>query len=112
MKRKNIIPFCVIVDDVNKRDFCAHDVMPYFIRCYETTEKDKMPKTFDEFKEFVKSNSKYMYWCRCEYELVLQPWVGHNKEKKVDVHWQLMHNLDLVTHILMLNLGFKEKNSL
>ena len=54
----------------------------------------------------------YMYWSRCQYELVLKPWVGHKKEKKVDVHWQLMHNLDLVTSILMLNLGFKEKNGL
>ena len=54
----------------------------------------------------------YMYWGRCEWEIVLKPWVGHDNEQKVDVHWQLMNNLDLVTSILMLNLGFKEKNGL
>ena len=113
MKRKNIIPFCVIVDDVNKRDFCAHDVMPYFINCYDEAKKHKkQPRTFEEFKEFVKGKSMYMYWGRCEWEIVLKPWIGHDNEQKVDVHWQLMHNLDLVTSILMLNLGFKEKNVL
>lgn len=112
MKKRKPIPFNVIIDDVNAQEFKSYDVMPYFIRCYDTTKKDKLPKTFDEFKEFVKSNSMYMYWSRCQYELVLKPWVGHNKEKKVDVHWQLMHNLDLVTSILMLNLGFKENNGL
>jgi hypothetical protein len=53
-----------------------------------------------------------MYWSRCQYELVLKSWIGHNDEQKVDVHWQLLHNLDLVTSILMLNLGFKENNGL
>ena len=86
--------------------------MPYFIRCYEETKKDKRPNTYEEFKEFIKGKSMYMYWGRCEWEIVLKPWVGHDNEQKVDVHWQLMHNLDLVTSILMLNLGLKEKNGL
>lgn len=112
MKRKNHIPFKVIVDNVNTKKFEFYDVMPYFIRCYEDTKKANRPKTYEEFKDFVKGKSMYMYWSRCQYELVLKPWVGHSNERKVDVHWQLMHNLDLVTSILMLNLGFKENNGL
>lgn len=113
MKRRNQIPFYVIVDNVNRQDFERHDVMPYFVSCYDDAKKrKKQPKTYEEFKEFVKGKSMYMYWARCQYELVLKPWVGHSNERKVDVHWQLMHNLDLVTSILMLNLGFKEKNGL
>lgn len=112
MKRRNPIPFYVIVDNVNRQDFEKYDVMPYFIRCYDDTKKDNRPKTREEFKEFVKGKSMYMYWSRCQYELILKPWVGHKNERKVDVHWQLMHNLDLVTSILMLNLGFKENNGL
>lgn len=113
MKRRNQIPFYVIVDNVNRQDFERYDVMPYLVRCYDDAKKrKKQPKTYDEFKEFVKGKSMYMYWGRCEWELILKPWVGHSNERKVDVHWQLMHNLDLVTSILMLNLGFKEKNGL
>jgi hypothetical protein len=112
MKKRNPIPFKVIVDNVNTKKFEFYDVMPFFISCYEDTKKDNRPKTYEEFKEFVKRNSMYMYWSRCQYELVLKSWIGHNDEQKVDVHWQLLHNLDLVTSILMLNLGFKENNGL
>lgn len=112
MKRKNPIKFNVIIDDVNAQEFKAYDVMPYFIRCYDETKKGERPETFEEFKEFVKGKSMYMYWSRCEWEICLVGWVSKTKEQKVDVHWQLMHNLDLVTSILMLNLGFKEKNGL
>jgi hypothetical protein len=112
MKKRNPISFKVIVDNVNTKKFEFHDVMPYFISCYEDTKKENRPKTYEEFKEFVRSKSTYMYWSRCQYELVLKSWIGHNDEQKVDVHWQLLHNLDLVTSILMLNLGFKENNGL
>ena len=112
MKKRKPIPFKVIVDNVNTKKFEFYDVMPYFIRCYEDAKKGDRPKTYEEFKSFIERWSRYMYWSRCQYELVLKPWVGHKKEKKADVHWQLMHNLDLVTSILMLNLGFKENNGL
>ena len=112
MKRKNHIPFKVIVDNVNTKKFEFYDVMPYFIRCYEDTKKVNRPKTYEEFKSFIERWSMYMYWSRCQYELVLKPLVGHDNEQKADVHWQLMHNLELVTSILMLNLGFKENNGL
>lgn len=112
MKKRKPIPFKVIVDNVNTKKFEFYDVMPYFIRCYEETKKDKRPNTYEEFKEFIKGKSRYMYWGRCEWEIVLKPWICLDNEQKVDVHWQLMHNIDLVTSILMLNLGFKEKNGL
>jgi hypothetical protein len=112
MKKRKPIPFNVIVDNVNTKKFEFYDVMPYFIRCYEETKKDKRPNTYEEFKEFVKGKSRYMYWGRCEWEIVLKPCISLDNEQKVDVHWQLMHNLDLITSILMLNLGFKENNGL
>lgn len=108
MKKKTPIPFYVIIDDVNKQEFVKYDVMPYLIHCYDEAKKDKRPKTFDEFKEFVISKSRYMYWSRCEYEIVLKPWISRTKERKVDVYWQIENNLDLVTKLLMLNLGFNE----
>ena len=112
MKKRKPIPFNVIIDDVNAQEFKSYDVMPYFIRCYEDTKKVNRPKTYEEFKSFIERWSMYMYWSRCQYELVLKPLVGHDNEQKADVHWQLMHNLELVTSILMLNLGFKENNGL
>ena len=55
MKKRKPIPFNVIIDDVNAQEFKAYDVMPYFIRCYDTTKKDKQPKTFEEFKTYCET---------------------------------------------------------
>ena len=105
--------FNVIVEDVNLRKMEAYDVMPYFVDCYKETKKnsksdyDKRPKTFKEFKEFVERKSRYMYWARCEYEIVLSPWVGKEFKEKWDVHKQIMMNIDIVTQILMENVKAK-----
>jgi hypothetical protein len=102
--KKNHIPFNVINFEFNSREFEAYDVMPYLISCYDKVKRKKeCPVTFVEFKEFVKSRSMYMYWSRCEYEVILSDWPNQKTHKKIDVHWQIMMNLDTVTNILMSN---------
>ena len=106
MKIKN--PFYVILYEVNSRKFEKYDVMPYLVRCYQESKKKKYiacPTTFEEFKKFVEDNSKYMYWARCEYEVILSDWPCKTLEEKIDVHWQIMNNHDLVTRLLMENVG-------
>lgn len=102
MKRK-IKSFNVINFDFNSNEFESYDVMPYLVGCYKNEKKDKRPVTFDEFKKFVESNSMYMYWSRCEYEVILLDWPNQKTNKKIDIHWQIMNNIDLVTNILMEN---------
>ena len=101
--KKNIKSFNVIMFEFNSGEFEAYDVMPYLVNCYNKEKKDKRPRTFDEFKEFVKSYSMYMYWSRCEYEIILSDWPNQKIYKKTDVHWQIMNNIDIVTDILMEN---------
>ena len=102
MKRK-IKSFNVINFGFNSNKFEAYDVMPYLVYCYKNEKKDKRPVTFDEFKKFVESNSMYRYWSRCEYEVILSDWPSQKTNEKIDVHWQIMNNIDLVTNILMEN---------
>lgn len=104
-KKKNIKPFNVINFNFNSKKFEAYDVMPYFVNCYNKEKKDKRPTTFDEFKEFVKSNSTYMYWARCEYEIIISDWPNEKTNKKIDVHWQIMNNIDVVTKLLIENVS-------
>ena len=102
MKRK-IKSFNVINFDFNSNKFETYDVMPYLVGCYKNEKKDKRPVTFDEFKKFVESNSMYMYWSRCEYEVILSDWPNQKTHKKIDIHWQIMNNIDIVTNVLMEN---------
>ena len=85
----------------NNGRFISYNVMPYFVNRYN--ESRQKPKTFEEFKDFVKQKSMYMYWGRCEYEIIISNWPGQTKSEKWDIHKQIMMNLDIVTKVLMKN---------
>ena len=108
MKKENHVPFYVINEDFTRKEFRKHDVMPYLISCYKDTKKNERPKTFEECKNFIEAKSRYMYWSRCQYEIVLKQIVGE-KTMKIDIHWQLMNNIDIVTRIFMKNVGIYKK---
>ena len=95
--------FNVIVEDINSRKFIPYDVIPYLVQCYYE-EKDR-PGTIEEFKvfieRFIERHSKYQWWSRCEYEIILKSWPTGNIEKKIDVHQQVMMNIDIIAEILM-----------
>lgn len=98
--------FNVIFHDINKSDFIKYDVIPYFVKCYKNKQKRKnkeLPSTFEEFKNFIENESRYMFWSRCEYELILSSWPPRENEngKKIDIHWQIMMNIDNITDIVM-----------
>lgn len=106
MIKRKLIPFFVINENVNSKTFEPYDVMPYFVECYKDAKKNKKhPVTVEDFEDFIKKESMYMYWSRCQYEVVLKSWPCGGHEKKIDVHWQIMMNLGIVTEVLMKNVG-------
>jgi hypothetical protein len=52
------------------------------------------------FKDFITNSSQYQFWSRCEYEIICHGWPAQKKEHKLDVHEQIMMNIDTVTEIL------------
>ena len=97
--------FNVIIYDPNLREFIKYDIMPYLIRTYNEKKENKetLPETFDEFKNFVKDESQYQFWARCEYEIILIDWPCQKNYEKWDVYKQIMMNLDIVTKVFMEN---------
>lgn len=119
--------FNVIIYDFNSKKFTTYDVLPYLRKTYEERvvrhkellkkikrskkldesilddKYNKVPVTFNDFKEFVKSESQYQFWSRCEYEIILSDWPPSNPpiEEKWDVFDQIMMNHDIVTKLLM-----------
>lgn len=92
----------VIIWDVNRQEFIPYDIFPYLKKAYqEAIEREEEPKTFDEFKEFIRKESMYMWWGRCEYEIILSDWPGQTKEEKIDVYYQVMNNIDAITKLFM-----------
>lgn len=91
--------FNVIIYDFNGKRFVPYDIIPYFLEVYK--ERKKKLKTFDEFKQFIKKESLYQFWARCQYEIVLTDWPNMKHFSKWDVNKQIEMNLDVITKIFM-----------
>lgn len=103
--KKMTSKFNVLFWSFNKDTLEPYDVLPYFRRRYKERKGKKneylpVPKTFDEFKEFVKQESQYNFWGRCEYEMICHGWPAQKNEHKLDIHEQIMMNLDIVADLL------------
>ena len=104
--------FNVLIWNFNTQTIEEYNVIPYFVREWEE-EKDKSKfKSFDDIKEFVRSKSLYQFWSRCEYEMIVKGWPVTKREIKLDVHEQIMMNLDLVTQVFINTIGWKVKDIL
>lgn len=117
--------FNVLTWNFNTDKLEHYDVIPYFVECYkerversedETIKHDidnypeykahfGVPETIDEFKKFVEDESMYMFWSRCEWEMIIHGWPVQREEYKIDVHEQIMMNIDVIADIL-----YKELN--
>ncbi len=95
--------FNVIIYDINRKVFEPYDVIPYLVRQYQK-ERTK-PTTVEEFKAFVERWSKYQWWSRCEYEIILSDWPSQRHEEKWDIYQQIMLNLETIAEILMKNIN-------
>lgn len=95
--------FYVINEEWNHKRFTPYDVMPYLIDRYK--ESRNKPKTLEEFCKFVKGESQYQWWSRCEYEIIIADWPSETFKEKWDIHKQLMMNLETVAELLMQNVA-------
>lgn len=93
--------FNVINYNINTNKMEKYDIFPHLINCYKNKKKKDRPVTFEEFREFIKIESLYMWWSRCEYEIILSDWPNKSYSEKWDIHKQVMMNLDVITKLFM-----------
>lgn len=129
---KELKKFYVLNWDSFKDTVSHYDVLPYFRDAYknrveswkraqkskrfqknvESLQVDisyyKAPETRDEFKKFILDESRYMFWAKCEYEMICHGWPVEKKDYKLDVHEQVKMNIDVIIDILIeeFKLGF------
>ena len=56
-----------------------------------------------EFAEAIRSEMMYRFCAKAEWEIIISPWVGLAKERKIDVYKQIMINFDLFINYLWNN---------
>lgn len=99
MKKK----FNVLEYDFNGRKIKYYDILPYFRNVYKQ-DKPKF-KNKSELQKWIKNMSLYQFWSRCEYEFIMLPWpynetTLYKDMLKIDVHEQILMNIDIITEIL------------
>ena len=105
--------FNVMIFDFNYKKIKPYNIIPYFIEEYKECQKYskkyndldyyKVPVTFEEFKKFVEDRSRQRFWSRCEYEFIVSSWPPskNREEQKIDIHQQIMMNINVITKIVM-----------
>lgn len=68
----------------------------YVMDCIRGYKKNMSRK---EFNKELNADCMSMYWCRCEYEVIISAWAGGDAEKKIDVYQQLKMNWDIFSEI-------------
>lgn len=115
MKKFNVLTWEFTMDKLE-----PYDVIPYFVERYKDRKKKAnrksykkmveanpeykkyygLPETLDEMKSFIECESMHMFWSRCEWEMIVHGWPVKNNEYKLDVHEQVMMNIDTVADIV------------
>lgn len=110
MGKKKLRQFNVLIWNINKNTVEPYDVLPYFRDEYKRNKKNR-PITKDEWEMFVRRWGKYMYWARCEYEIIVKSWPTQEGGVKIDIWEQIENNLDLIVELLMDEYGKKNVRS-
>lgn len=120
-KNKDTPKYNVLVWNFNYHRAESYDIMPHFINewkkdkkrkhkiwnltfneeCDKNIDDTKMPETFDEFKKYLLRKSVYQYLSKCEYEIVISDWPCQSYEQKIDVHYQIEMNINVITKLFM-----------
>ena len=94
--KRNIKPYKVISWNFNHDDIEYYDIMPFLIDSYKKIKKN-IPIIFDEIKQFIINESRFRFWSRCEYEVIITGWPKQKREVKIDIFKQIMENIDVIT---------------
>lgn len=101
--------FNVINFDFNNRKFIKYNIIPYLKNEYNKLSIRRRPKTIEEFNRFIVSTSLRTFSGRCEYEIILSDWPNNSTSEKIDVHYQIMNNIDVITRVLIKELNVRPR---
>ena len=99
-----MVHFYVMKLNLMKDDIEHYVVIPYFVEKFKVLVKKRRVKRnsvdMEWLKTFIDKEAKYMFWSRCEYEIVVAGWPRWKNERKIDIYWQIQPNIDVIAEIV------------
>ena len=125
-EKKELKKFNVIIFDINRKKVIPYDVLPVirqeleekrkswkrFLKSKEYTRlkesgdpfqiipSRRPPERYEEYRKAIRGISACRWWAKCEYEIILRDWPCMMTDEKIDIHTQVINNLDLITSII------------
>ena len=82
--------------DINRKKISTYNIFDHSSFLKYVKEAMKECKFKQEFAEQLKSELRYYFWAKAEWELLFYPWVGDEKAAiKIDVYDQVMNNFEI-----------------
>lgn len=121
MNKVQIPSFYTLTWDVNRDEVEYYDIMPYLVSAWKedkarkrkiwfksSDDDTKEPTTVEEWKKAILAASRYQFWARCEYEIIVSEWPTEKHRVKLDVFDQINANIDVITKLFMEYVSSKE----
>ena len=96
----------VYYHDINRRKMTTFNIFNHYGFRRAAKEAVKKYRKKDEFIEQLKRELMYFFWSKSEYEIIITPWVGGDREKeaeKIDIYEQVMMNYDIFSEYVWKN---------
>ena len=121
MSKVQIPAFYTLTWDMNRSEVENYDIMPYLVSTWKedkarkrkiwfksSDDDTKEPTTVEEWKKAILAASRYQFWARCEYEIIVSEWPTEKHRVKLDVFDQINANIDVITKLFMEYVSSKE----
>lgn len=96
----------VYIYNINKRKIEKFNVFEHYSFVKYVKKYLNDCKTKEEFAEHLESELRFYFWSKAEWEVLVSPWVGGDREKdtvKIDVYNQVMCNFDVFVNYVWNN---------
>ena len=87
-----IIEWYVYYHDSNAQKIIKWNIFNHVTFTKEMNEIKKKTSTKEEFAEKLDHMMRYYFWSKCEYEVIISPWVGRADDVKIDIYDQIHMN--------------------
>ena len=87
----------VFYHNINAQKITTFNIFDHYNFDKDVQRNLKQIKDKDEFAKLLRRDLFYYFGSKCEWEVLISPWVGGrgNEDIKVDVYTQVMNNFDI-----------------
>ena len=87
-----LIEWYVYYHDFNAQKIIKYNIFNHVTFTKEMNEIKKKTSTKEEFAEKLDHMMRYYFLSKCEYEVIISPWVGRADDVKIDIYDQIHMN--------------------